>query len=190
MVFRAHEAGDFHGYPATLGAARPDEYQAVVVWSITPACAQQGTAREQQLTTIHQAKGREWLVVCAAALHVADLRPNETDLLLGDRFSGLESRATRRSVEIDLVRQCYVAFTRAQRLLVLSCARQPDRIFRRIWGTATSWDEIDQSRLSDRGRFVNKETIRSVMGRPIINLKDRSAGRFDRVGADAQTSRA
>ena len=120
------------------------------------------------LTTIHQAKGWQWPVVCAAGLHIADLRPNEIDLFLGDHFSGLESRATRRSVEIDLVRQCYVAFTRAQRLLVLSCARQPGRIFRRIWGTVASWDEIDRSRLSGRGRSVNKETIRSMMCRHII----------------------
>ena len=120
------------------------------------------------LTTIHQAKGCEWPVVCAAGLHIADLRPNEIDLLLSDHFSGLESRATRRSVEIDLVRQYYVAFTRAQRLLVMSCARQPDRLFRRVWGTAAPWGQIDQSRLSGRGRFVNKEGIRSMMGRPII----------------------
>ena len=119
------------------------------------------------LTTIHQAKGREWPVVCAAGLHIADLRPNEIDLLLSDHFSGMESRATRRSVEIDLVRQYYVAFTRAQRLLILSSARQPDRIFRRIWGTAVPWDEIDQTRLSGRGRFANGETVQSMLARPI-----------------------
>ena len=79
-------------------------------------------------------KGREWPVVCAAGLHIVDLRPNEIDLLPRDRFSGLESRATRRSGEIDLVRQYYVASTRDQRLLVLSYVRQPDGIFRRIWG--------------------------------------------------------
>ena len=110
------------------------------------------------LTTIHQAKGREWPVVCAAGLNIADLRPNEIDLLLGDHFPGLEGRATRRSVEIDLVRQYYVAFTRAQRVLVLSCARQPHRIFRLIWGTAAPWDEINQSRLNGRGKFVAKAT--------------------------------
>lgn len=120
------------------------------------------------LTTIHQAKGRERPVVCAAGLHIADLRRNEIDVLLGDHFSGLEGRATHRSVEIDLVRQYYVAFSRAQRLLVLSCARKPDRIFRPIWVTAAPWDQIDQSRLSGRGRFVNRETIQSMLARPII----------------------
>ncbi len=115
------------------------------------------------LTTIHQAKGREWPVVCTAGLHIADLRPNQIDLLLGGHFSGLEDRTTRRSVEIDLVRQYYVAFTRAQRLLVLSCARQPDRIFRPIWGNAVPWEDTDRSRLSGRGKFV-AETIGTPLG--------------------------
>lgn len=150
---RAHDAFDSVGNAG--GDTSNDGYNAVK------------PAGRVLLTTIHQAKDREWPVVCAAGLNIADLRPNEIDLLLIDHFSGMESRATRRSVEIDLVRQYYVAFTRAQRLLVLSCARKPDRIFRRIWGTAAPWDEIDQSRLSGRGRFVNRETVQTTLARPI-----------------------
>ena len=110
------------------------------------------------LTTIHQAKGREWPVVCTAGLHVADLRRNEIDVLLGDHLAGSQANATHRSSEIDLVRQYYVAFSRAQRLLVLSCTRNPDRIFRPIWGKASPWEDTDQSRFSGQGKFVAKAT--------------------------------
>ena len=152
---RAHDA--FDPVDSADGDTSHDRYNAV------------NPADRVLLTTIHQAKGREWPVVCAAGLHVADLRTNEIDLLLGDHFSGLEDRTTRRSVEIDLVRQYYVAFTRAQRLLVLSCARQPDRIFRPIWGTAVPWEDTDRGRLSGRGRFISRETARSMLVRPINN---------------------
>ena len=150
---RVHDAFDPVG--SAGGDTSNDRYNAV------------NPAGRVLMTTIHQAKGREWPVVCAAGLHIADLRPNQIDLILGDHFSGLEGRTTRRSVEIDLVRQYYVAFTRAQRLLVLSCARQPDRIFRRIWETAAPWDEIDQSRLSGRGRCIAKQTNQPMETHPL-----------------------
>ena len=110
------------------------------------------------LTTIHQAKGREWPVVCAAGLHVADLRPNEIDIQLGVHLPRPPAGPPSLSAELELARQYYVAFSRAQRLLVLSAARRPHHIFRPVWGTAVPWEDADQSRWAGRGKFVAKDT--------------------------------
>ena len=110
------------------------------------------------LTTIHQAKGREWPVVCAAGLHGADLRPNEIDIQLGAHLPRPPAGPPSLSAELELARQYYVAFSRAQRLLVLSAARRPHHIFRPVWGTAVPWEDADQSRWAGRGKFVAKDT--------------------------------
>ena len=110
------------------------------------------------LTTIHQAKGREWPVVCAAGLHGADLRPNEIDIQLGAHLPRPPAGPPSLSAELELTRQYYVAFSRAQRLLVLSAARRPHHIFRPVWGTAVPWEDADQSLLSGPGKFVAKDT--------------------------------
>ena len=108
------------------------------------------------LTTIHQAKGREWPVVCTAGLHLADLRPSELDVQLGPHLPRPPAYSSSRAAELDLGRQYYVAFSRAQRLLILSAARQPHRIFRPAWTSAVPWEDVDQRLLSSPGKFVGK----------------------------------
>ena len=108
------------------------------------------------LTTIHQAKGREWSVVCAAGLHVADLRSSELDVQLGPHLPRPPAYSPSYAAEFDLARQYYVAFSRAQRLLILSAARQPHRIFRPAWTSAVPWEDVDQRLLRGPGKFVGK----------------------------------
>ena len=110
------------------------------------------------LTTIHQAKGLEWPVVCAAGLHVADLRSSELDVQLGPHLPRPPAYSPSCAAEFDLARQYYVAFSRAQRLLVLSAARRPHRIFRPVWGNAVPWEDADQNRLAGLGKSVAKHT--------------------------------
>ena len=110
------------------------------------------------LTTIHQAKGREWPVVCTAGLHLADLRPSELDFQLGPHLPRPPAYSSSRAAELDLGRQYYVAFSRAQRLLILSAARRPDPIFRPAWWSAVPWEDVDQRLLSGPGKFVAKDT--------------------------------
>ena len=110
------------------------------------------------LTTIHQAKGREWPVVCTAGLHLADLRPSELDVQLGPHLPRPAAYSSNRAAELDLARQYYVAFSRAQRLLILSAARNPHKIFRPAWWSAVPWEDVDQRLLSGPGKFVAKDT--------------------------------
>ncbi|MCY4557257.1 MAG: UvrD-helicase domain-containing protein [Chloroflexi bacterium] len=110
------------------------------------------------LTTIHQAKGREWPVVCTAGLHLADLRPSELDVQLGPHLPRPPAYSSSRAAELDLGRQYYVAFSRAQRLLILSAARNPHKIFRPAWCGAVPREDVDQRLLSGPGKFVAEDT--------------------------------
>ena len=118
------------------------------------------------LTTIHQAKGREWPVVCAPGLHVADLRTNEIDSQLGPHLPRTAAYSLGRAAEFDLARQYYVAFSRAQRLLILSAARNPHKIFRPAWRNGMPWENVNHSLLTGPGKFVAKEAHLSLASQP------------------------
>ena len=49
----------------------------------------------------------------------------------------------------DLARQYYVAFSRAQRMLVLSARQQPHPIFAPVMAGVPNWTEVDLQPLTD-----------------------------------------
>ena len=100
------------------------------------------------VTTIHQAKGREWPVVCVGNLHSADLRPDELETQLGPHLTRWSAESTGRAAMFDLARQYYVAFSRAQRLLVLSAGATPHPVFRSVLDGVPHWADVDLTRLS------------------------------------------
>ena len=84
------------------------------------------------VTTIHQAKGREWDVVIVGSLDGPDI---ETDRI-GRTLAGYgvySSEPEHLIGEFDRARQHYVAFTRARRLPVLTTGGAPSDRFRSIW---------------------------------------------------------
>ena len=103
------------------------------------------------VTTIHQAKGREWDVVIAGSLCGPDLEADRIGRALADHgvYSG---EPADRIADFDRARQHYVAFTRARHLLVLTASGEPQARFRSIWDSAARWPDVDREALS-RQRF-------------------------------------
>ncbi len=109
------------------------------------------------VTTIHQAKGREWDVVIVGSLHGPDLETDQVGRNLAEYFDGCSGEPADRIAEFDRARQLYVACSRARHLLVLTAAGEPQARFRSIWDRAARWPDIDRKRLA-RQRFGTAET--------------------------------
>ena len=101
------------------------------------------------ITTIHQAKGREWPVVCVGNLQSADLRPDELETQLGPQLTRWSAEPPSRAAMFDLARQYYVAFSRAQRLLVLSASGPPHPVFRSVLNGVPQWSDVNLQRLNE-----------------------------------------
>ena len=103
------------------------------------------------VTTIHQAKGREWDVVVVGSLCGPDL---ETDRI-GRNLAGsgvYSGEPDGLIADHDRARLHYVAFSRARRLLVLTASGEPQARFRSIWEGSACWSHMDRASLS-RQRF-------------------------------------
>ena len=108
--------------------------------------------RAVTVTTIHQAKGREWDVVIAGSLdfHNRDVDPVGRELLPYLRRPSFEP--AERIADFDHARQHYVAFSRARHLLVLTASGPVHPRFEDAWDRLPRWDEMDRTAL-DRQRF-------------------------------------
>ena len=107
---------------------------------------------ELLVTTIHQAKGREWDVVIVGSLGGPD---QETDRVGRNLFEycGTEgSEPPERTGDLDRARRHYVAFTRARHLLALTASGEPQARFRSLWEGAARWPNVDRESLA-RQRF-------------------------------------
>ena len=105
------------------------------------------------LTTIHQAKGREWPMVCVGGLQTADLRADELETELGPYLTRIVTEPAHRTARLDLAHQYYVAFSRAQRLLIITAQREPHAMFRPLWDTVPAWVSVDTRPLSGLGEL-------------------------------------
>ena len=106
---------------------------------------------EALITTIHQAKGREWDVVIAGSLGGPNMATDRIGRNLAD--CGVYAGEPEGLIaDFDRARQHYVAFTRARHLLVLTTAGNLQRRFHSIWEEATRWPDLDREFLS-RQRF-------------------------------------
>ena len=98
---------------------------------------------EVLVTTIHQAKGREWDLVIVGSLDVVNLGTDRIGRNLAD--CGIHSGEPEGLIgDYDRARQHYVAFTRARRLLVLTAAGEPQARFTSIWDEAARWPEVER----------------------------------------------
>ena len=108
---------------------------------------------EVLVTTIHQAKGREWDVVIVGSLNGPDLETDRVGGTLAEYIEGCAGEPAESAGEFDRIRRHYVAFTRARRLLVLTTTGQPNARFNDIWTGAARWPDVDKDALA-RQRFV------------------------------------
>ena len=112
------------------------------------------TGDEMLVTTIHQAKGREWDVVVVGSLGGPDLETDRVGRNLAEYCGPYPGEPVERIGDFDRARRHYVAFTRACNLLVLTAKGEPQARFRSIWKGAARWPCVDRESLA-RQRFGN-----------------------------------
>ena len=117
-----------------------------------------GSRRGVTVTTIHQAKGREWDVVIVGSLAFdnADVDPVGRELAPYCRRPAFEP--AERIADFDHARQHYVAFSRPKGLLVLTSAGPVHPRFEHIWNDLPRWDRVDRRALA-RQRFRPPEAV-------------------------------
>ena len=123
-----------------------------------PAGSGRGTGGRQRaagaltITTVHQAKGREWPVVIVGSLdfHASNVDPVGRSLARHCRRSDWEP--ARRIAAFDHMRQFYVAFSRPQDLLVLTASGPVHPRFDPIWEDAPRWTEMSPTPLAELAR--------------------------------------
>ena len=103
---------------------------------------------EVLVTTIHQAKGREWQVVIAGSLNGRDLETDRVGVALAEYIDGCAGEPAESAGEFDRARRHYVAFTRAKHLLVLTASGEPHARFNEIWAGAPRWPDMDKDALA------------------------------------------
>ena len=93
------------------------------------------------MTTIHQAKGLQWPVVAVGLDDFGGDDEVGCDLEPYLRRPSFEPLA--RIAHFDRMRQHYVAFSRAQHLLILTAAATPAAHFNPIWEDLPRWNRLD-----------------------------------------------
>ena len=106
------------------------------------------------VTTIHQAKGREWDVVVVGSLGGPDLETDRVGRNLAEYWGAYPGEPVERIGDFDRARRHYVAFTRACNLLVLTASGERQDRFRSIWEGAARWPCLDRESLALQ-RFGN-----------------------------------
>ena len=116
-----------------------------------------------QVMTIHQAKGLEFPVVVVGSLHVGSSTAKAVDRLLGPFYDRPPFEPEARITAFDRMRLHYVAFSRAERILVLTSTDRPKDWFASIWDGLPQWPYVEKDLLSVlnfklRERFPLKKT--------------------------------
>ena len=107
-----------------------------------------------QIMTIHQSKGLEFPVTIVGSLASTLGSGKEHDLKLGPYYKRPLFEPTSRITGFDRMRKHYVAFSRAEKILVLTAEdskkpRSPD--FDTIWASAQRWPGIKTEVLDSQG---------------------------------------
>ncbi len=116
------------------------------------------------VTTIHQAKGREWPVVAVGLPRTFRQWPDRVERELGPFRPQPDGEPDDRVDEFDLRRHYYVAFSRARRLLALT-ATDPDPVFGAVLHGAPIWPDVDLQRF--RGNVVQPREAPARGGHPV-----------------------
>ena len=109
-----------------------------------------------QILTIHQSKGLEFPVVVVGSLDVNLRTAKQVDLLLSPYYHRAVLEPASRITGFDRMRLHYVAFSRAAKLLVLTCNSQPKDYFREIWEGLPQWPHVQRDLLAAQ-KFEPKE---------------------------------
>ena len=129
------------------------------------------------VTTIHQSKGREWPVVIVGSLDFHSPNVDPVGRSLAPYFLRSDVEPARRIATFDHMRQHYVAFSRAERLLVLTAGGPVHQRFDDIWDQARRWRELckrdiealARQRFEPRARVPTREAA-PLAGRMMLRL--------------------
>ena len=100
-----------------------------------------------QLMTIHQSKGLEFPVVIVGSLHKIFQAQKQIDRDLSEYYPRGKFEPENRITEFDRTRHFYVAFSRAQKLLVLTTPKKPKEYFVPIWEGLEQWPYVKKELL-------------------------------------------
>jgi DNA helicase II / ATP-dependent DNA helicase PcrA len=112
-----------------------------------------------QVMTIHQAKGLEFPVVVVGSLDKQLGTAKQVDRDLEPFYHRPPFEPWNRITLFDRMRLHYVAFSRAEKVLVLTSANQPKDHFTSIWQGLPQWPYVQQDLLGAQ-RFHPKERVR------------------------------
>ncbi len=108
-----------------------------------------------QMMTIHQSKGLEFPVVVVGSLDTNISSSKQVDHLLAAYYHRQPFEPEKRITEFDRMRLHYVAFSRPQKLLVLTTTKTPKAHFNPIWQGLPQWPYV-QKELLGAQRFEPK----------------------------------
>ena len=111
-----------------------------------------------QVMTVHQAKGLEFPVVVVGSLSNQLSSPKQIDRDLGSFYQRAAFEPEGRITLFDRMRLHYVAFSRPQKLLVLTAHEPPKDHFTRIWQGLPQWPYV-QKELIAAQRFEVRERM-------------------------------
>ena len=139
------------------------------------------------MTTIHQSKGREWPVVIVGSLDFHNPNVDPVGRSLAPYYLRSDAEPARRIATFDHMRQHYVAFSRAERLLVLTAGGPVHQRFGDIWDQARRWRglcprdiaALARQRFEPRAKAPAREAA-PMLGRVMLRL----------MGLDVRVGRA
>lgn len=108
-----------------------------------------------QIMTIHQSKGLEFPVVVVGSLDKGFRTQKQVDKDLSPFYSREPFEPEKRITEFDRIRHFYVAFSRAQKLLVLTTATEPKNYFFTVWDGLNQWPYVEKEALKTQ-KFISK----------------------------------
>jgi DNA helicase-2/ATP-dependent DNA helicase PcrA len=111
-----------------------------------------------QVMTIHQAKGLEFPVVVVGSLSTQLSSPKQIDRDLGPFYRRPPFEPESRITLFDRMRLHYVAFSRTQKVLVLTAHESPKEHFAPIWQGLPQWPYVQQELLAAQ-RFQLRERM-------------------------------
>ncbi|MFC2171912.1 ATP-dependent helicase [Acidobacteriota bacterium] len=111
-----------------------------------------------QIMTIHQAKGLEFPVVVVSSLDKQLSSPKQVDRDLGPFYQRPPFEPESRITGFDRMRLHYVAFSRAEKVLVLTAHAEPKGYFAPIWEGLPQWPYVGKDLLAAQ-KFDLKERM-------------------------------
>lgn len=112
-----------------------------------------------QVMTIHQAKGLEFPVVVVGSLSTQLSSAKKIDRDLGPFYNRSPFEPENRITLFDRMRLHYVAFSRPQKVLVLTTHQQPKDHFASIWQGLPQWPYVEKELLAAQ-QFELQERMR------------------------------